>query len=114
METLLQTRILAGLAYAQVEAHESSKRYGYWEKDRSITEAVALIHRDAAHLLELLTVGDGPSSKLHDVTRLEEKMADIIIRVLDIGGGKNLRIPSALVAKLEYNERMSKLTKRDF
>lgn len=105
---------MAGLAFAQIEAHESAQRFGYWEKNRSMGEAIALIHRDAARALETITVGDGPSDKLKDFTRLEETLADIIIRTLDISGGKNLRVAAAVVAKLNHNETKSKLVRSDY
>ena len=115
MEAILKTRILAGVAFAQVEAHESSKRYGRWDEPRDLAGAFSLVHRDAARALEMITVGNGPSSKLgKDFTRAEEVLADIIIRILDIAGGKNLHVAAALVAKMEYNELQSLVIKKDY
>lgn len=114
MEPLIQSRILAGLAFGQVEAFEISKRFGHWDQPRNMSEAIASIHRDAVLALELITVGDGDSKNLKDFTRLEEKLADIIIRTLDIAGGKNLRVAAAVVAKLNHNDQLSKLVKHDY
>lgn len=114
MELALKTRILAGLAFAQVEAHEASKRFGYWEKERNMSDVFALIHRDTAKALEVITVGDGPSDKLKDVTRGEEKLADIFIRILDVAAGMNLHVAPAVIAKLEYNESLSKAMRKDY
>jgi hypothetical protein len=106
---------MAGIAFAQIEAHESSKRYGRWDEPRDLAGAFTLIHRDAVHALEVITVGNGPSSKLgKDFTRAEEVLADIIIRVLDIAGGKSLHVAAALVAKLEFNEQQSLVIKKDY
>lgn len=114
MDLQRKTRILAGFAFAELEAHETSKRYGYWEKDRNIHEVFALIHRDASLALETITVGNGPSDKLKDVSRAEEKLADVIIRILDISQGAGLHVAEAVIAKLEYNEEHSKAMRKDF
>ena len=114
METIIKTRILAGFAYAQIEAHDTSKRFGYWEKERNIHEVFALIHRDAAKALEVITLGDGPSEQLKDCTRGEEELADVIIRILDVAEGKGLHIGPALIAKMEYNEQLSRALRKDY
>jgi CTP:molybdopterin cytidylyltransferase MocA len=114
METLLKTRILAGFAFAQVEAHETSKRFGYWDKQRNIPETFAQIHLDASKALETIIVGNGPSDKLKDVSRAEEKLADVIIRILDVSQGLGMHVSVAVIAKLEYNEELSKAVKKDF
>lgn len=114
METEIKTRIMAGLAFAQVEAHESSQRHGYWDKNRNMAEVFALIHRDASRALETITMGDGPSSKLKDCTRAEEALADIFIRIFDVAAGKKLHIAPAVIAKMEYNEQLSKALRKDF
>lgn len=114
MDIQIQTRILAGFAYAQVEAHESAQRFGWWDKKRSNEELAGILHRDVAKVLEIAAVGDGPSANLHDCTRLEEAVADVIIRALDLGGGQKLDIAPAVIAKLLYNERLSMLVKKDF
>lgn len=109
-----KTRILAGLAFAQVEAHESSTRFGYWEKHRSIEEVVALIHRSASQLIEITVTGDGPAKNLADCTRLEEALADVVIRCMDLAEWKGLHVAPAVLSKLEYNEQLSKLVRKDF
>lgn len=114
MELEFKTRILAGMTLAQNEAHETAVRAGHWQKQRNIAEAVAMIHRDVSKALEIAAIGDGPSQKLPDCTRLEEKLADVIIRTLDLGGGMGLHLSPALLLKMEYNEKLSKVVKTDF
>lgn len=109
-----KSKILAGIAFAQVNAHTSSNNFGYWDKVRSDEEVVALIHRDISRALEIATIGDGPSTHLPDTSRLEESLADVIIRVLDMADEKKLSIGSALLYKLEFNERLSTIAKKDF
>lgn len=114
MELEHKTRILAGLCLAQVEAHKSSTNFGYWDKHRSLEEAVALLHMRVSKALEVATIGDGPSQSLPDMTRLEEAFADIIITALDVGEGFNLHVGPALIAKMHLNEELSKICKRTY
>lgn len=114
MELEHKTRILAGLCLAQVEAHKSSTNFGYWEKKRTMAEGAALLHLRVSKALEVATVGDGPSKQLEDMTRLEEAFADIIIATLDIGEGFGLHVAPAVIAKMDHNEKLSAICKKDF
>lgn len=105
---------MAGLAYAQVETHETATRFGWWLKGKSNEELAGILHRDVSKILEIAAVGDGPSNTLADCTRLEEALADLIIRVLNVGGEHKLKIAPAVIAKMVYNEQMSHLVKKDF
>lgn len=114
MDTQRKTRILAGFAFAELEAHETSKRFGYWDTERNVPEVFALIHRDASLALETISKGDGPSEKLKDVTKAEESLANIIIRILDVSQGLSLHVAEAVVAKMDYNEQLSRALRKDF
>lgn len=113
MELSKQSRILGALAHAQIEAHETSRRFGYWEKQRSLSEVFIKIHRDAAQALEIIAIGDGPS-QIKDITRAEEKLADVIIRIFDVAQGKGLHVGAAVIAKMEYNEQLSKAVRKEY
>lgn len=112
MEPALQSRILAGLAYAQIEAGEIVKKRG--DEGVSAAESIALLHRDAARALEIISIGNGKSQVLKDFSRLEETLADIIIRTLEISSKHHMHLASATVAKMTYNGHMAAITKKDF
>jgi len=114
MELLVKNRILAGLAMAQVEAHENATRYGYWEKRRSNEEIAGLLHRDVSQVMEIAVGGDSPSSTLSDTTKLEEAIAVVVLRCLDFSMSKKLNIASAVLRKLEYDESLSRVCRKDF
>lgn len=114
MDIQIKTRILVGLAYGVTEAHESAIRFGVWDKPRSAEELAGVLHRAVSKVIEVVAIGDGPSVNLKDCTRLEEAVADVIIQALDFAGGRRLAIAPAVLAKLEYNENLSKLCKKDF
>lgn len=102
---------MAGIGFAQTEAHETSKRFGYWEKHRNIGEMIALVHGEVAEAMQHVYKGeaDKPSEKIPNHTKLEEELADAIIRILDISAGLELHLPAALLAKMQYNEKLSKV-----
>lgn len=79
-----------------------------------MSEVFIKIHRDVAESLEIIAIGDGPSGKLKDITRAEEKLADVIIRILDVAAGKGLHIGPAVIAKMEYNEQLSKAVRKEY
>lgn len=114
MQLDVKTRILAGVSYAQVEAHESAKRFGVFDKQFSLAEQVALIHKEASRAFEISLIGDGPCGRLPEVTRLEEALSDIVIHCLVLAADQGLHLSPALLTKLEYNESMSQLVKKDF
>lgn len=115
MELETKTRLLAVLAHAQVDAHDASTKFGYWEKHRTLPEVVQKINSKTAELIAIAAIGDGPSRTLgRDVSRMEEAIADVIISCLDMGAWQGLSIGPALIKKLDYNRQLSKLCKKDY
>jgi len=110
----IRTRILAGLALGEREAHKISRRFGHWDKERNFPEVFCKIYQDAGIALETITVGDGPSKRLDEFSRAEEALADIIIRIFDISQGMNLNVACCVIAKMDFNHAQSKLVKKEF
>lgn len=112
MEVIHQHRILSGLAIGEVIAHDIAKRAGHWDGGKVVDVAVAGLE---VKLLEILgsaiPLKNLPSANIVDHNALEEKLADLIILVMDISGAYHLDVPSAVVSKLLYNEAKSKLGK---
>lgn len=71
---------------------------------------IALMHSELSEALEALRKNpDAPDDKIPEFTGEEAELADVVIRIMDHGGRKGLRIGAAIVAKMEYNatrERM--------
>jgi hypothetical protein len=114
MEPSLANKILTGLALTQAQAHETAVVNGHWANRRTNAEAISALHKEVAKAVEIDIVGDGPSLTLQNFTRLEEKLADLVIRTLDIAGGNNLHVAAAVLAKMQQNENLANLVKKDW
>lgn len=80
------------------------KAYGmpYEDKERNFGELVALVHSELSEALEAARKGL-QSDHITEFSGVEEELADAIIRICDIAGARNLRLGTALAAKLIYN-----------
>lgn len=66
-------------------------------------EAHALIHTEVAELTEAVRHGNPASEHIPEFSGSEEECADILIRVFDYCGKRDLRIGPAVIAKLKFN-----------
>ena len=75
--------------------HENSVIHGFWTSGkRNIPEALMLIVSEVAEAMEAHRT-DKP---------MDEELADIIIRVLDLCGGLSINIVQAIEEKMKYNK----------
>jgi len=101
----VERRLVANLDLLADTCYRIAGSKGWHENDpRNFGEVIALIHSEASEAFEFHRKGDdAPSDHIPDFTGVEEEFADIIIRVLDAGVELQLRVPEAVIAKLEYN-----------
>jgi len=64
---------------------------------------IALMHSELSEALEAYRHGNPPSEHIPDFSGVEEELADLVIRVMDHGAARNLRIAEAVVAKMAFN-----------
>ena len=86
--------------------HATCVEKGFWPRnlaDRNDGEAIALMHEELSEALWALRHGNPADEKLPAFTNLEVELADAIIRIMDYGKGRGLRVAEALVAKMAYN-----------
>jgi NTP pyrophosphatase (non-canonical NTP hydrolase) len=94
-----QWTVRALQAFEHAEHHWPEQR-----KTQTDGEFIALMHSELSEALEWLRHGNGPSDHLPEFSGLEEEMADLVIRVMDYGAKRGLRLPQAIDAKLAFNE----------
>lgn len=87
------------------DSHETAKQHGFWEDERNDGEMIALMHSELSEMLEALRKNpDGASEKIPEFTEVEEEAADLVIRLMDFGHARGLRIAQAILAKQDYND----------
>ena len=82
--------------------HGNARVKGWWEEERNVGEAIALMHSELSEALEAARKGYPQDEKVpYDNFTVE--LADCIIRILDLAGGLELPLADALLAKHEFN-----------
>lgn len=91
------------------EAHKNAVDNGFWDKkkDQQLGTLLMLVTSELVEILEEDRRGslDYVSEKIPQITRFEEEMADVIIRVMDIVGAYKLNIEMAVKLKMFFNKQ---------
>lgn len=102
-------------ARARTAIGELPVRTGPPPADRNDAEMIALMHSELSEALEGLRDGNPTSEKLGEpFTQVEEELADLVIRCLDMADGRNYALGRAIVAKMAYNEGRPYKHNREF
>lgn len=93
------------IMYATMHAcYLLAKQKGFWPDtaQRNKGEAIALMHSELSEMLEGVRK-PGPDQHCGDFSSEEVEAADLFIRLMDYSAGFSLRLPLAIIAKLNYN-----------
>lgn len=95
------------LEQLQQQVFAANDVQGFWDgfhHDTLGTPAkIALMHSELSEALEADRKNIESDDKIPEFTGLEAELADLIIRVLDFAGAKDLRLGEAIQAKLLFN-----------
>jgi NTP pyrophosphatase (non-canonical NTP hydrolase) len=89
------------------QIHNWAQRKGFWESgsDRNDGEMIALIHSELSEALEGLRHGNPESKKIPPFTSVEEELADVVIRIMDLAQARGWEVAKAINAKRYFNEQ---------
>ena len=86
------------------KAHTTAIEKGWWDKNRSDGECIALMHSELSEALESQRHGSPPDEHIPEFTGEEVELGDAVIRIMDFGQAKGLRIAEAILAKMAFNQ----------
>jgi NTP pyrophosphatase (non-canonical NTP hydrolase) len=81
---------------------------GFWKEDHGLhTDAtkIMLVVTELAEAIEALRKDKHQASeKIPQFTLVEEELADAVIRIMDLAGGRGYRLAEAILEKVQYNQ----------
>lgn len=72
-------------------------------ENRNTGEMLALMHSELSEALEGERHGNPPSDHIPEFSAVEEELADVVIRIMNMSERRGYRTAQAIVAKIKFN-----------
>lgn len=92
-----------GLDAAARGAYRYSLAQGFYDKPFNFAERIALIHSELSEALEADRHGNPPSDHCPKISGVEEELADVFIRLMDLCGYLGIDLGNAVRVKQAFN-----------
>lgn len=100
-----RTQWFASFEYFQKQIHANAVNKGFWAPHlQDFLSKTMLVVTELSEAVEAWRAGDPKSQKIPTHSHCEEKIADAIIRLLDMAEFFKLDIAGAIVRKVKHNE----------
>lgn len=84
------------------EVHDNAVEKGFYDEEPSVAQRIALMHSELSEALEADREGNPASDKI-PFSKIEEELADEVIRIMDFAAHMGFNIGEAIVDKIQYN-----------
>ena len=99
-----QTDFVRHFASMQYAVHDNAVEKGWWENgERNKLELLCLLHSEISEACEAYR-DNNPPARMKGFSSVEEELADVVIRIMDMAAAFGYDIAGAIVAKSEYNK----------
>ena len=88
----------------QQTVYQIAVDHGWWKDNRNDSELIMLMVCELGEAVEWLRKGNPPSDHIVKFSGVEEELADVVIRIMDMAQAKGYNIEEAIEAKVEFNK----------